>query len=722
MEEELNYSTVVFKNAGTHPKETKEDSSIYSTVKVEKPVNTPPNAETAAHSQHVRLLAVCFGLLCVLSLVSVGVIIHFKVKMDEQETNFKATINSLKEENQQLITSRSILQTQRDNLNWTLGVILNFDTFPVNGYCPQKIRVIMYEQEAALNKVTAENQQLITSRSLLQTQRDNLNWTLGFILNFETFPVNEYCPQKIRVIMYEQEAALNKVTAENQQLITSRSLLQTQRDNLNWTLGAILNFETFPVNEYCPQKIRVIMHEQEAALNKVTAENQQLITSRSILQTQRDNLNWTLGFILNFDTFPVNEYCPQKIRVIMHEQETNFETTINSLKEENQQLITSRSILQTQRDNLNWTLGFILNFDTFPVNGYCPQKIRVIMHEQEAALNKVTAENQQLITSRSLLQTQRDNLNWTLGFILNFETFPVNEYCPQKIRVIMHEQEASLNKLTAENQQLNWTLGVILKFDTFPVNGYCPQKNAEAETAAHSQHFRLLAVCFGLLCVLSLVSVGVIIHFKVKMDEQETNFKATINSLKEENQQLITSRSLLQTQRDNLNWTLGVILNFDTFPVNEYCPQKIKVKMDEQETNFKATINSLTAENQQLNWTLGVILNFDTFPVNEYCPQKKCQQCQTGWIQFQQKCYLFYENPAPWKTWHKVDSFAKTKLQILLLLIIYKNRYWVKDKLSTTGIYAMLLPDRTVTANWNRSDHTMQNKFICEREALIWSN
>ena len=29
----------------------------------------------------------------------------------------------------------------------------------------------------------------------------------------------------------------------------------------------------------------------------------------------------------------------------------------------------------------------------------------------------------------------------------------------------------------------------------------------------------------------------------------------------------------------------------------------------------------------------------------------ECQPCRKGWILFQEKCYLFYLQPSPWKTW-----------------------------------------------------------------------
>lgn len=67
----------------------------------------------------------------------------------------------------------------------------------------------------------------------------------------------------------------------------------------------------------------------------------------------------------------------------------------------------------------------------------------------------------------------------------------------------------------------------------------------------------------------------------VVMDEDRENFKTNLNNLTAENQQLLMERSILENKteelsrvRDDLNWTLNVILKFNTFPVNEYCPEK----------------------------------------------------------------------------------------------------------------------------------------------------
>lgn len=65
--------------------------------------------------------------------------------------------------------------------------------------------------------------------------------------------------------------------------------------------------------------VSMVMNEQKVNLSNLSAENQQLIMQRSILENEteelrsdRDNFNWTLGVIMKFNTFPVNKFCPTK--------------------------------------------------------------------------------------------------------------------------------------------------------------------------------------------------------------------------------------------------------------------------------------------------------------------------------------------------------------------------------------------------------------------------
>ncbi|XP_033968666.1 struthiocalcin-1-like isoform X4 [Trematomus bernacchii] len=203
---------------------------------------------------------------------------------------------------------------------------------------------------------------------------------------------------------------------------------------------------------------------------------------------------------------------------------------------------------------------------------------------------------------------------------------------------------------------------------------------------------------------------------------------------------------------------------------------KVSVLMTEQKSNLSV----LTAENEQLiternllereteqlsrvtdnlNWTLSIILRFDTFPVHDYCPDKECQPCLKDWIQFEEKCYLFYNEEAPWMTAPESQTYCRNKAADLVVidslheqefisnhtkyyydefhgywlgLYTTNNKdwvwidgrngtlgYWIGESFGDPGRCALMIPGRNVTASWDPADCGMQNKFICESDVLV---
>lgn len=139
-----------------------------------------------------------------------------------------------------------------------------------------------------------------------------------------------------------------------------------------------------------------------------------------------------------------------------------------------------------------------------------------------------------------------------------------------------------------------------------------------------------------------------------------------------------------------------------------------------------------------------------------------CQPCQKGWIHFQEKCYLFYEEEPPWKTWTESPKYCQKATADLVVIdsldeqkfisnhstYYYDSEhgywfglqledgknwlwvdgrndtllYWLKTELSTPGQCALMIPKKDPTASWDPAECKMFNKFICESEALIRSN
>ncbi|XP_043974283.1 C-type lectin domain family 4 member G-like isoform X1 [Gambusia affinis] len=323
------------------------------------------------------------------------------------------------------------------------------------------------------------------------------------------------------------------------------------------------------------------------------------------------------------------------------------------------------------------------------------------------------------------------------------------------------------------------------------------KKAAPAETGQEKEETaalcgsRLMLLCLGILSVLLVVSITVIVYLSMKTTTQQTEInnliyntttqqveinnlnnnmttqQTEINNLNNEKTTLQTeiknltnNMTTLQTEIKNLNNNMTTLQTEIKNLTNNMTTLQIKnqnlTKENERMTEENEMMQNKTKE---LNKTLGFIKRFDNFPVKDYCSNKECGPCPKNWILFEQKCYLFYEEPAPWKTWEQSRTFCQNKNADLVVIdnqkeqefvtnhtIKYKDewhgywiglqqvnnnwtwidgrvdtlRFWINGNLRGSGPYAHLNPYGTVKANWGEPPEKFENKFICELQAVIW--
>uniref|UniRef100_A0A3B3Z239 C-type lectin domain-containing protein n=1 Tax=Poecilia mexicana TaxID=48701 RepID=A0A3B3Z239_9TELE len=61
-----------------------------------------------------------------------------------------------------------------------------------------------------------------------------------------------------------------------------------------------------------------------------------------------------------------------------------------------------------------------------------------------------------------------------------------------------------------------------------------------------------------------------------------------------------------------------------------------------------------------------------------------CKPCLQDWILFKKKCYLFYNEPAPWKTWEQSRRFCQDRRADLVVIDD------LEEQVKSNGTYSSL--------------------------------
>ncbi|KAJ3598167.1 hypothetical protein NHX12_001680 [Muraenolepis orangiensis] len=170
--------------------------------------------------------------------------------------------------------------------------------------------------------------------------------------------------------------------------------------------------------------------------------------------------------------------------------------------------------------------------------------------------------------------------------------------------------------------------------------------------------------------------------------------------------------------------------------------------------DLERRVEDLKRERDALNWTLNVITGMDNFEVNKYCPQKRCEPCRKNWVMFGSSCYFFsYE----WKSWSESQGFCRdSQAQLVIIetqaeqefvanntqtystdrgywmgLSLKTDRwtwvdgsklvttYWEDDSPTSGAVCALSLKRVDRLASWRSARCYINNRWICESQALM---
>lgn len=169
------------------------------------------------------------------------------------------------------------------------------------------------------------------------------------------------------------------------------------------------------------------------------------------------------------------------------------------------------------------------------------------------------------------------------------------------------------------------------------------------------------------------------------------------------------------------------------------------------------TLNEdLSANREELNWTLSVIMKYNQFSVSDHCPQQVCKPCLNGWLLFQSSCYFFPQSG--WKWWKESREFCRERNADLVTIqsqeeqefisnhtVQYHSEfygywigfrktdgvwswvdgsepngsYWVKEEVPNPDSCVLTLHRSDPLSTWRKMSCSTGNRWICETPALI---
>ncbi|XP_036931004.1 asialoglycoprotein receptor 1-like isoform X2 [Acanthopagrus latus] len=227
-------------------------------------------------------------------------------------------------------------------------------------------------------------------------------------------------------------------------------------------------------------------------------------------------------------------------------------------------------------------------------------------------------------------------------------------------------------------------------------------------------HFRQLACCLGILCVVLLLAViGVCVYITTLNHTSEQNqlrdnltiLQAVNFNLTNINDKLNSAVNSLTVQLDNLNKSYADLEsnNMDVIAEN----QKLKTQNQQLETQKKNLTDML--EDMETQWN-ELNVSRAQWSIDQYCPivgaVRQCKSCQAGWLQDESSCYMIInERPPNQKTWTGAQAVCKGKISELAVINNAKEKQYISgNSWSNPEINGYWIGLRVVDGKWTWVD------------------
>ncbi|XP_036930999.1 C-type lectin domain family 10 member A-like isoform X1 [Acanthopagrus latus] len=244
---------------------------------------------------------------------------------------------------------------------------------------------------------------------------------------------------------------------------------------------------------------------------------------------------------------------------------------------------------------------------------------------------------------------------------------------------------------------------------------------ADEKANKRDGHFRQLACCVGILCVVLLLAIiGVCVYITTLNYTSEQNqlrdnltiLQAVNFNLTNINDKLNSAVNNLTVQLDNLNKSYADLESNNTDVIAEN--QKLKTQNQQLETQnqqletkmktLNETLQETETERNELN------VSRAQWSIDQYCPIKgavrQCKSCQAGWRHDESRCYVIIdERPPEQKTWAGAQAVCKEKISDLAVINNATEKQYISGiSWNRPGISGYWIGLRVVDGKWTWVD------------------
>ncbi|XP_035983810.1 C-type lectin domain family 4 member G-like [Fundulus heteroclitus] len=192
------------------------------------------------------------------------------------------------------------------------------------------------------------------------------------------------------------------------------------------------------------------------------------------------------------------------------------------------------------------------------------------------------------------------------------------------------------------------------------------------KAAEKCRRYQQLACCFGILCVLLVLSIiGVCVYFHESTANEWKSYRKLLREKTHNLTELTSDYENLTIQFKNLTAASAALeKNITTLTKENQQLQTERKNLTEQIETMEKPWNEQNISRAQ--WS-----------VDEYCPKenkRNCSPCQKGWLLSQSSCYVVNNaEPPNQKTWEEAREDCRGKISDLTVVGDEAEKNFVKD-------------------------------------------